>query len=50
MLKFKVEYQASSAAEYDQRFREREITYLHRKAAKLGFTRARAPNTLGTVS
>ena len=38
MLKFKVDYQAVSAQEYDQRFREREIRYLQRKAAKLGFT------------
>ena len=38
MLKFKVDYQAVSAQEYDQRFREREIQYLQRKAAKLGFT------------
>ena len=27
-----------SAQEYDQRSREREIRYLQRKAAKLGFT------------
>lgn len=38
MLKFKVEYQAVSAHEYEQRFREREIRYLQRKAAKLGFS------------
>jgi hypothetical protein len=38
MLKFKVDYQAVSAQEYNQRFREREIRYLQRKAAKLGFT------------
>jgi hypothetical protein len=37
MLKFKVNYQAVSAQEYDQRFRERETRYLQRKAAKLGF-------------
>jgi hypothetical protein len=38
MLKFKFDYQAVSAQEYDQRFREREIRYLQRRAAKLGFT------------
>ena len=38
MLKFKLDYQAVSAQKYDQRFREREIRYLQRKAAKLGFT------------
>jgi hypothetical protein len=38
ILKFKVDYQAVSAQEYDQRFREREIRSLQRKAAKLGFT------------
>jgi hypothetical protein len=38
MLKFKLDYQAISAQKYDQRFREREIRYLQRKAAKLGFT------------
>lgn len=37
MLKFKVEYQALKAEEYDQRFREREIKYLQRKATRLGF-------------
>ena len=38
MLKFIVDYQTVSAQKYDQRFREREIRYLHRKAAKFGFT------------
>jgi transposase len=38
MLKFKVEYQALSAEEYEQHFREREIRYLQRKAARLGLT------------
>lgn len=37
MLKDKVEYEAMRAAEYEQRYREREIRYLKRKAAKLGF-------------
>ncbi len=38
MLKSKVEYQAVTAADYEQRFREREIKYLQRKAARLGFS------------
>jgi len=38
MLKDKVEYEAIRAAEYEQRYREREIKYLQRKAAKLGLT------------
>lgn len=37
MLKYKVEYQAVTTAEYEQRFREREIKYLQHKAARLGF-------------
>ena len=36
MLKFKVEYQAIGADEYEQRFREHEIRYLQHKAARLG--------------
>jgi transposase len=36
MLRDKVEYEAIRAAEYEQRYREREIKYLQRKAAKLG--------------
>jgi transposase len=38
MLKHKVEYQAVPAADYEQRFRERELKYLQRKAARLGFS------------
>jgi len=38
MLKFQLEYQTISAGEYENQFREREIRYLHRKAAKLGFS------------
>jgi len=40
MLKHKVEYHTASAAEYEQRFREREIKYLERKAARFGFSLA----------
>jgi hypothetical protein len=35
-LKFKIEYQALRADEYEQRFRECKIKYLQRKAARLG--------------
>jgi hypothetical protein len=38
MLKHKVEYQVVTAADYEQRFREREVKYLKRKAARLGFS------------
>ena len=38
MLKYKVEYDPVSAQEYDDRFRERQIKYLKRKAQRLGFT------------
>ena len=37
MLKFKLEYQTMTANQYEQRFREREIKYLQRKATRLGF-------------
>jgi len=35
MLRFKVEYDTLGADECEQRFREREIKYLERKAARL---------------
>ena len=38
MLKHRVPYHAIGAAEYNQRFRERELQYLQKKAAKLGYT------------
>ncbi|HEY5863974.1 MAG TPA: IS110 family transposase [Candidatus Tectomicrobia bacterium] len=38
MLKNRVPYHDIGAAEYNQRFREREIHYLQKKAAKLGYT------------
>ena len=37
MLKFQIEYQTLTAGEYEQRFRQREIQYLQRKASRLGF-------------
>jgi transposase len=38
MLKNKTQYHTVSANEYQQQFREREIAYLQKKAAKLGFS------------
>jgi hypothetical protein len=37
MLKDHVPYHDSGAAEYHKRFRERELQYLQKKAAKLGY-------------
>ena len=42
MLKDRVPSHDSGAAEYHQRFRERELKYLQKKAAKLGYTLALA--------
>jgi hypothetical protein len=38
MLKDRVPYHDIGAAEYNTRFRERELQYLQKKAAKLGYT------------
>ena len=38
MLKDRVPYHDIGAAEYNKRFRERELKYLQKKAAKLGYT------------
>jgi len=38
MLQDHVPYQDIGAAEYNKRFRERELQYLQKKAAKLGYT------------
>ena len=38
MLKHRVPYHDIGAAAYTQRFRERELQYLQKKAAKLGYT------------
>ena len=37
MLKNQMQYVHISAKSFDQRYREQQIRYLHRKAAKLGF-------------
>ena len=38
LLKNRVQYHDIGAAEYNQRFREREMPYLQKKVAKLGDT------------
>lgn len=51
MLKFQIEYQTLTAGEYEQRFRQREIQYLQRKASRLGFAiTPLTPAPLTTVS
>jgi Transposase IS116/IS110/IS902 family len=42
MLKDRVPYHDIGAAEYNKHFRERELKYLQKKAAKLGYTPAPA--------
>lgn len=37
MLKYKVEYEPLSVSEYEKRYREQQVKYLYKKAAKLGF-------------
>jgi transposase len=37
MLKYKVEYEPLNVAEYEAHYREQQIKYLQKKAAKLGF-------------
>ena len=36
-MPYRVPYHDIGAAEYNQRFREREMRYLQKKAAKLGY-------------
>jgi len=43
MLKHREAFQSTSAAEYEQQFRDREIANLKRKAAQLGLTLTPAP-------
>lgn len=37
MLKYKVEYEPLSAAQYEQHYRQQQLKYLQKKAAKFGF-------------
>ena len=41
MLKFKRPFRPSTAAQYEQKFRQREIAYLQRKAKRIGFDHPR---------
>jgi hypothetical protein len=55
MLKYKIEYEHIAAEQYDQKFKEREIQYMQRKAARLGFALSPAsppvtPPVAGAVS
>ena len=50
MLKFKMEYQAMCAEQYEQQFRAREIKYLQRKATRLGLILAPATPSAQAVS
>jgi hypothetical protein len=50
MLKDKVEYETIRAAQYERRYREREIKYLQRKAAKLGLIVSTPPLIVQAVS
>ena len=45
MLKKHTPFEAASAEAYDQQYRERELKYLQRKAAKLGFDLAPKEST-----
>ena len=38
MLKYKVEYETISVEEYEKKYKEQQLKYMKRKAAKLGFT------------
>jgi transposase len=42
MLKYQVEYEPLSVAEYEKRYREQQIKYLEKRAAKFGFQLAPA--------
>ena len=37
MLKYKVEYEAISVNEYEQKYEEQQVKYFKKKAAKLGY-------------
>ncbi len=49
MLKFKRPYRPSTAAQYEEKIRQREIRYLQRKAKKLGLVLSE-PHPAGAVS
>jgi hypothetical protein len=37
MLKYQVEYEPLSVAEYEKRYHDQQIKYFEKRAAKLGF-------------
>ena len=37
MLKYKVEYETISVEEYEQKYKDQQIKYMKKKAAKFGF-------------
>jgi len=43
MLKYQVEYEPLKVPEYEKRYRDRQIKYLEKRAAKFGFQLATAP-------
>jgi hypothetical protein len=43
MLKYQVEYEPLNVSEYEKRYRDQQIKYLEKRAAKFGFQLAIAP-------
>jgi transposase len=37
MMKYKVEYETISVAEYEQKYRDQQLKYMQKRAAKLGY-------------
>jgi len=37
MLKYQVEYETISVEEYEQKYKEQQLKYMKKKAAKLGY-------------
>ena len=37
MLKYQVEYEPLNVSQYEQRYHQQQLKYLHKKAAKFGF-------------
>jgi len=37
MLKYKVEYETISVAEYEKKYQEQQLKYMKKKAARLGY-------------
>jgi transposase len=43
MVKYQVEYEPLNVSEYEKRYRDQQIKYLEKRAAKFGFQLAMAP-------